>query len=112
MSTTGPEALMRERSPSRLRLALALRERGLATLALNAEQGFYDDFDSPLPLPKNTLIADLRQVARDNHLLASHAVDMIRRVERGEFDNSRQEFDAWARSAEGQRSLRELGLHW
>lgn len=115
MSTTveaSLDALVRQRTPSSMRLASALRERGLATLALNAEQGFYDDYDSPLPLPKVALIADLRQVARENHLLASHAADMIRRVEREEFDNSRQEFDAWARSPQGRRTLDEMGVLW
>lgn len=108
----GLERLVRERTPSSMRLATALRERGLATLALNAEQGFYDDFDSPLPMPKVALIADLRQVARENHLLASNVADMIRRVEREEFDNSREEFNAWARSPVGQHTLRELGVSW
>lgn len=108
----GPDVLVRERTPSKLRLAMALRERGLTTLALNAEQGFYDDFDSPLALPKVALVADLRQVARENHLLAAHVADMIRRVQRGEYDNSRQEAAEWARSPEGQRSLQELGLSW
>jgi hypothetical protein len=76
-------------------------EQALCPVAMiaRARAGYYDDFRSELATPIIQLVADLRAIHQD---------DLARRVEAGEFDATKEESDAWARSPEGQATFREL----
>lgn len=76
-----------------------------------AIDGYYHDYLSPLATPEIQLVADLRALAsqpatpRDSRPLLRQ---MAERVIDGEFDATREESDAWARSPEGQEVFRLL----
>jgi hypothetical protein len=96
------------------KLARALRELG--TLAVppamirRAEAGHYHDYLSPLAFPEIQLVNDLGALARRSRtVLARDALLAVRqRVIDGDFDASKAESDAWARSPEGQAVWAEL----
>jgi hypothetical protein len=75
--------------------------------------GYYHDYLSPLAMPELQLMADLRELAsapatpRNSRPLLRQ---LAGRVIDGEFDATRAESDAWARSPEGQETLRQLGM--
>lgn len=84
------------------RLAAALREAGLEEIAQEAERGLYDDYESPNPLPITSLVHRLGEQR-------TPAADAIaERAKAGEFDGTKEEADAWARSPDGQAAFREL----
>jgi hypothetical protein len=101
---------------STARLVRALRE--LPTLAVppamirRAEAGYYHDYLSPLAMPEMALVNELGSLATHpsrRGTPASGALLALRqRVIDGEFDASRAESDAWARSPEGQAAFAEL----
>lgn len=64
------------------RLARVLREVGLLDMALQAANGWYDDFLSPLATP-------IRQLHSD--LLAAGFPELAARVVAGEFDSTKEE---------------------
>lgn len=68
-----------------------------STLVRNARMGTYDDYESPLEMPKHQLIRDLGRAGYP---------DLVLRVQQGEFDNTQAEGDAWLESPEGQRALK------
>jgi hypothetical protein len=76
-----------------------------------AVDGYYHDFLSPLDMPKVQLIADLRALAaapatpRDSRPMLRQ---MAKQVIDGEFDASGEESEAWAKSPEGQETMRLL----
>lgn len=84
------------------RLAVAIRE--VATeprherLAKRAEEGYYDDFESDIPLPISQLVKDATQ-------MGLHGI--AERAKAGEFDATREEAQAWASSEEAQALFRE-----
>ena len=84
------------------KLAQALAEAGLPEMAVMAAMGYYDDYQSPLALPSMQLDADL-QVAGTPEARALQ----LRHYD-GEFDASIEESDEWAKSAEGQETMRRL----
>lgn len=84
------------------KLADALREAGLDSLALQAERDRFHDYLSPLDTPCIALVLEL-----DRHHTRA-ARELRKRVVEGEFDASKEESDAWARSAEGQAAMRKL----
>jgi hypothetical protein len=84
------------------KLADALREAGLDSLALQAEGDHFHDYLSPLDAPCITLVQEL-----DRHHTRA-ARELRKRVVEGEFDASREEGDEWARSPEGQAAFRKL----
>jgi hypothetical protein len=88
-------------------LAKALREVHLHTMAEEAERGYYDDFLSPLPTPNVVLCNNLALAASGSR---NRAVIMAlrKRVIDGEFDATIEESEDWARSPEGQDTLRKL----
>lgn len=73
------------------RLAAALREIGLPTLAADAERGMYDDYESPLPFPLIALVHRLGEAA------TPAAEALAQRVRDGDFDGTIEESDAWLR---------------
>jgi hypothetical protein len=76
-----------------------------------AIDGYYHDFLSPLDFPETQLIADLRAIAANRALPRSQrqALEkMAQQVIDGEFDASAEESRAWAESAEGQETFRQL----
>lgn len=83
------------------KLARVLREAGLKRLAVNAMNGIYDEFETPLALPLTTLVGELRAAGRE---------DLAQRVIDGEWDCTREEADAWAKkNLPG--LLKKLGPH-
>ena len=95
------------------KLARALRQiPGVpGDMIRRAADGYYHDFLSPLATPEVQLVADLRDLAsrpatpRNSRSLLR---EMAQRVIDGEFDASRAESDAWARSPEGREALAGL----
>jgi hypothetical protein len=99
------------------KLVRALRE--LPTLAVppamirRAEAGYYHDYLSPLALPEMALVNELGGLAnhpsRSGDPAARVALMALRqRVIDGEFDASKAESDAWARSPEGRAAFASL----
>lgn len=68
-------------------------------MADKAAQGYYDDYLSPLATPCVQLVKDARQFGL--HTIAERAMA-------GEFDGTKEESEAWARSPEGQKAAAEL----
>jgi hypothetical protein len=98
-----------------VKLARALRELG--TLAVppamirRAEAGYYHDYLSPLALPEMALVNELGALANQPgraELAGLALLGLRQRVIDGEFDASKAESDAWARSPEGQAAWAEL----
>lgn len=96
-----------------VKLANALRAisgvpRDMLTRAID---GYYHDYLSPLATPEIQLVADLRELAaapatpRDSRPLLR---EVAQRVIDGEFDASKEESDAWAKSPDGQETFRQL----
>lgn len=82
--------------PTKARLARVLREADLVELAALAERGQFSDFESPHDLPKVELVKALQKAKR---------MDLAQRVMGGEFDDSREEAEAWFQR-EGRTLLR------
>jgi hypothetical protein len=73
-----------------------------------ARNGHYHDYMSPLDFPETQLVADLRELAaRPGTPRNSRPMlrDLAKAVINGEHDASREESEAWARSAEGQETM-------
>jgi hypothetical protein len=70
-----------------------------AAMIQRARDGYYDEFKSPLAFPLMQLVHDSRA-----HRLAG----IPRRVAEGDFDSTKEESDAWARSAEGRAAFQAL----
>jgi hypothetical protein len=86
--------------PTTERLARALEEAGAPTAMIErARQGYYDDFKSPLAMPEMQLLTDARAAGLES---------IAEGVLRGEWDATKEESDAWARSPEGQAAFQEL----
>lgn len=89
--------------PTKFKLAAAIRQAApdgrLEDMARKAEAGHYDDFESELEAPCVTLVRDLR---------AAGAEDLAKRAMNGEWDGTKEEAEAWARSKDGQETLSRL----
>lgn len=82
------------------RLAQALETAGVPSgLVMKAREGWYDDYESHSATPKADLVRDLHRLGRP---------DLVARVRDGEFDNTKEEGDAWVASPEGQATQRLL----
>lgn len=92
---------------SKDKLAAALREVDLPEMADKAAEGYYHDFLSPLDLPELALVGALGAVAK-NHPKMAEILLLRGRVIDGEFDATKEESDAWAKSPEGQEAFRKL----
>jgi hypothetical protein len=98
-----------------VKLGRALREipgvpRAMIT---RAESGYYHDYLSPLALPELALVTELRRLAGEpGRPSASRAalLALAEGVVDGQFDASKAESDAWARSPDGRAAFGALGL--
>lgn len=98
---------------STAKLARALREiPGVPDdMIARAEGGYYHDCLSPLDFPEIQLVTDLRDLASTPSTPRNSRQplrDLAGRVINGEFDATRAESDEWARSPEGQETMRQL----
>jgi GTP:adenosylcobinamide-phosphate guanylyltransferase len=86
--------------PTTERLAEALHAAGCpAAMIRRAREGYYDDYKSPLATPCMQLVSDLENIGQR---------DLANRARNGEFDGTREEAEAWARSPDGQAAFRDL----
>jgi hypothetical protein len=91
------------------KLANAMREIGLTALADRAATGYYHDFLSPLDLPAVALVNALSIAEQYADLDRATAINALRlRVINGDFDASAEESEDWAKSEEGQDTMRRL----
>lgn len=87
-------------TPTTERLAVELVKAGAPPLMIEkARCGYYDDYKSELAMPIAQLVADATRAG---------LADIARRATDGEFDATKAESDAWARSPDGQAAFREL----
>lgn len=93
-------AWLKEKLPTKERLARHLTWIGLPNLAARARAGEFSDFDdaSPHALPKNVLVQELELVrARFGKRQQAELIrGMIKLVIAGEYDDTKAESDAWA----------------
>lgn len=64
-----------------------------------ARDGYYDDYKSPVAMNMMALVT---------HARAAGLMDIAGRAISGDFDATKEESDAWAASAEGQATFRQL----
>lgn len=83
---------------SAMKLAAALRLAGLDDMADRAATGWYHDYLSPLDFPDLTLLEELTAAADFGNVAA---IALRARHLQGDFDATKAESDAWARSPEG-----------
>jgi hypothetical protein len=84
------------------RLSQALREAKAPTEMIeHAEIGGYDDFEA---VDTASPIVDLVNACR-----AFGLDDLAKRAMNGEFDATEEEAEAWARSEDGQQTMRRFG---
>ena len=93
---------MAERQHTKDRLADALLEAGLPTMADKARTGYYDDYLSPHADNMAVLLNDLMDAG------TVAAISLRMRVINGDFDGTTEESEAWAKSPEGQAAFRSL----
>ena len=97
-------AWIKDRLPTKERLARHLGAEGLHDLAYNARQGRYDDFDEGgETLPQNALLRDLKRRGRP---------DLAWIVTSGEYDATKKESNEWAEKQTGElgEMIDQLGL--
>jgi hypothetical protein len=97
-------AWIKEKLPTKERLARHLGAEGLPDLAYNARQGLYDDFDDGGDVtPQIRLMQDLKRRGR---------YDLAWIVTSGEYDATKAEFDAWAQKQSGEMGalIDKLGM--
>lgn len=76
-----------------------------------ARAGYYHDYLSPLTMPEVQLVHDLRQIAvlpTTGPRAKAMFAELIKRVIDGDFDATRAESDAWARTPEAQALFNEF----
>lgn len=96
------------------RLSRHLRWLGLPVLASRAATGEFSDFEGPHAVPKIVLVRELRDAERkaarrknDEHCDKVFRIkDLVKLVIDGEYDDTREESDAWAARQTGE--VREL----
>lgn len=90
---------MTEEIPTKEKLAQALEELGdrkLKHVIKRAREGYYDDYESPLPLPEVELFKEMH---------ARGYIDFCDRITKGEFDGTKEEADRWANSLDGMEAM-------
>jgi hypothetical protein len=97
--------------PTKALLANALRAAGLGSLADRAATGEFSDFESEHELPKLELIGALSKIYKNGNISAgvcqrAHAIAQA--VMRGEWDDTADEAEAWAKSSEAEAALKKL----
>lgn len=94
MTEAERHAWIKEKLPTKERLARHLGAEGLHDLAYNARQGRYDDFDDGgEDLPQLALLRDLKRKGRP---------DLAWIVTSGEYDATKAESDQWAARQTGE----------
>lgn len=89
--------------PTKLRLTRALRDAGAPEwMVTAAADGYYDEFTSSLTFPLIELVKDAS---------AAGLTAIADRVRNGDFDATKAESAAWAASADGRATFRELIGH-
>jgi hypothetical protein len=82
------------------------------SMIARAARGYYHDYLSPLALPELALIGELRAIANHPSRNGTRSrlvlLDIAQRVIDGEFDASKAESDAWAKSPEGRAAFASL----
>lgn len=104
MTEAERHAWLKERLPTKERLARHLGAEGLHDLAYNARCGKYDDFhEGGEPLPQMALMRDLKAKGR---------YDLSWIVTSGEYDGTARESKEWAAKQTGELGelIDELGL--
>lgn len=84
------------------RLAAELAKAGLPDMSALAGIGYYDDFLSPLDTPCLALVQDLMRAGTPAALM------LRKRAMDGEFDATKAEADAWAKSEDGQEAFHHI----
>ena len=84
-------------------LADELEKAALPEMAAKARTGYYHDFLSSLDFPGMQLAADLAAAGTPAALALRK-----RHTQDGEFDASKEESEAWARSLDGQEAMHGL----
>ncbi len=89
---------------------MASVRHALIDLAERARKGHFDDFACPeevdVAMPQGRLVTELRAIARRApHYCKLRLESLAGRVVDGDFDATRAEGDAWARSPEGREAL-------
>ena len=75
--------------PTKERLAIALEEAGAHPQIVQvARDGYFDQCQSPLPMPIATLIQEMNEQGFP---------DLARRAEQGEFDATEEEIEQWSK---------------
>jgi hypothetical protein len=94
------------------RLAYALTEAGAPPdMIRRAERGYYHDYLSPLTFPEIELVNELNKAAKKAPSeIAAKLRTLAAKVINGEYDANKAESDEWARSPEGQETLKQFGL--
>lgn len=90
---------MADSIPTKEKLALALEalgDRKLKHVIRRAREGYYHDFESPLPFPEIELY---------NEMYARGYLNFCERVKAGEFDASSEESSNWVNSLDGMETL-------
>lgn len=77
------------------RLGQELFNCGLLELSKRAYAGEFSDFESDHDLPKVELISELNKIYKSNHPSASCAFRLANEVARGEYDDTKDEAEAW-----------------
>lgn len=94
------------------KLARALEDIGLETLAIRARRDEFHDFLTPHDLPQMELLNELDRALR----LKAHGdpvlTNLIRKVRQevinGDYDASLEESEEWARSKEGREAFAQM----
>lgn len=90
--------------PTTEKLARALEVAGCpAAMIADARRGFYDDYKSELIAPISQLVHDLRVLGK---------IHLAKQAMNGEFDGTRAEADAWAKSQEGRETFQQFGVRF
>jgi hypothetical protein len=83
-------------------LAAELTKAHLPEMAARAADGYYHDYLSPLAMPEWQLANDLAEAG------TAAALALRDRHMHGEFDATREEAEAWAKSPEGEQMFRQF----
>lgn len=81
-------------------------------MADRARAGEFSDFSSRYAMPKMQLITELRNIKSgvywNNKQMRDRVTEVVTAVMNGDFDDTREEAEAWAASPEGQAMIREV----
>lgn len=86
---------------TKVRLAKDLKDHNAPEWMIkNAIDGYYDDYESNLPMPIMQLVIDCEQVGLK---------EIANKARNGDYDCTKEEADRWMNGKEGKNVLSELG---